>query len=119
MGRYPQWITALQTKFDLEPIRKLGAHTSCGHIFRHTSLIFLAGRQPACGKLPRLTKNLSRNPHTPRACLKNGRMPSGERFFCWARQKIAGILCVLQDFLTRHSGKISVDWTFCHFSNRP
>jgi len=39
-------------------------------------------------------------------------MPSGERFFCWARQKIVGILCVFQDFLTQRSGKISVDWAF-------
>jgi len=41
------------------------AHTSCGHIFRHTASIFLVGRQPACESSPCLAKNLSRNPHTP------------------------------------------------------
>jgi len=41
------------------------AHTSCGHIFRHTASIFLVGRQPACENSPCLAKNLSHNPHTP------------------------------------------------------
>jgi len=26
--------------------------------------------------------------------------------------KIAGILCVFQDFLVRHSGKVSAGWAF-------
>ncbi len=34
----------------------------------------------------------------PRACLINGGMPNGERFFRWARQKFAGILTDFKNF---------------------
>ncbi len=33
-----------------------------------------------------------------RACLINGGMPNGERFFRWARQKFAGILTDFKNF---------------------
>ncbi len=35
------------------------------HIFRHTASLYLAGRQPACGKAPCLSKNLRHNRRTP------------------------------------------------------
>jgi hypothetical protein len=49
---------------------------------------------------------------TFRACLINGGMTSSERFFHQTRQKIAGILCVFQDFLTQSGGKRSAVWAF-------
>ena len=36
--------------------------------------------------------------HWARACLINGGMPNGERFFRWARQKFAGILTDFKNF---------------------
>ncbi|MCI9316483.1 MAG: hypothetical protein HFF67_00425 [Oscillospiraceae bacterium] len=46
------------------------------------------------------------------ACLINGGMTSSERFFHQTRQKIAGILCIFQDFLTQSGGKRSAVWAF-------
>jgi hypothetical protein len=47
-----------------------------------------------------------------RACLINGGMTNSERFFRHTRQKITGILCVFQDFLTQSVGKRSAVWAF-------
>jgi hypothetical protein len=40
-----------------------------------------------------------------RAYSRSSSMPKGQGFFCPARQKIAGILGVLQDFLTQQDRK--------------
>ena len=73
------------------------------------SPVVLTGADP-CGNIalvPVCQERLCR--HFPkvsvRACLKNGRMPNGERFFCQPRRFDAAILCVWQGKSTQSGGK--------------